>query len=82
MTRTGLVGLFLLPLAFAALPLAAMAVSATNDAGAETPRIELALPDEAGASGVEVTTLGFTADDHLASDCSNTAYDASGLSDS
>ena len=61
MTPARLIGLFLLPLAFAALPLAAMAVSATNDGGAEAPRIELAVPDQPADAGIEVDTLGFNA---------------------
>ncbi len=71
MTRTGLVGLFLLPLAFAALPLAAMAVSASNDSPADPPRLELILPDTNEASDLGMETLGFDTAEHLATDCSD-----------
>ena len=80
MTRTGLIGLFLLPLAFAALPLAAMAVSASNDSPANTPRIEIVASDEPAAAP-EVEKLGFNTSEYLAADCSGATFDLSALTE-
>lgn len=68
MTRRGLLGLFLLPLAFAALPLAAMAFSASADAGAEPTLIELPAPVQ--SAPLEAENLGFAVDSHSGIECS------------
>lgn len=67
MTRRGLVGLFLLPLAFAALPLAAMALSAAADSGSEPALIEIPVHDQ--GAPVDTETLGFAVDDHFGVEC-------------
>jgi hypothetical protein len=69
MTRRGLVGLFLLPLAFAAMPLAAMAFSAAADSGPEIARIELAPPELPVSAPVDAETLGFSIGDHFGIEC-------------
>ena len=70
MNKAGLFGFLLLPLAFAALPLLAIVVSANAGSSPVGPRVEVVSPDTpATDSGFDVTTLGFSEDDHLASDC-------------
>ena len=80
MTRRGLVGLFLLPLAFAALPLAAMAVSAANGPGAEPALIELPAPVQ--STPLEAENLGFAVDDHSGLECSFGALGIASFNDS
>jgi hypothetical protein len=83
MTRRRLVALFLLPLAFAALPLAAMAVGAVSgDSTTDSARLELIVPNERTNQDVGMAPLGFTADDHLAADCSGPIHGISALNGS